>query len=698
MPRKNTSRRNESRSIAVVRSASTALRRLRREMHPTYFALASVAVASALALGTVARFKTLGAAPLAVDEYFIVRSTQNVLLHGLPLFDCGGIYSRGLILQYATAVLSLLGINLDVAARFISAVSSVLALPAAFLLGRRVRGASLGLLVVVILALSVWEVEMARFARMYAPFQAVFLWYLVYFLRRTVDDDPRAERPMIALTVVGALLWEGGALLALANFLPVFLQRRSLALTRSEWIGLIKYVGLFAAVYWFLTSDFRMLSPTPALPLDYNPSLSDASSSVGESAPGQSLRAAIAVHRIWAAGFVLPLLASVSAGFALWRQRAHPLLAVTLLVALAAALAHQFIVAAAVLVTASLFRFCSWSQLLSPGSRKTYVAIALWAFFWLSLRWASWVPPGDLGAPKAVLEFLWPLVSFPDVINHLIVPWARSVPVLGSGLLLLLGTGLVGVLRHDEPGVSNARALHAVVFCLLLATCASDAPRQETRYVFFLYPAAIVLAMATLQTLSERALGNRAAAAVAAPTLCFAAFTLSDDFQPHHLLRIDLPASTFRLDLPQQSEHLVSRADTRALAEWLRVHAAGDGDVVINSYQSLDYYSSKVDFFYVDRADFNFESYACRYGTVDRWSNRPLLQSVQAFDSVVSSGHKTYLVTYSARLGSLLPQLARYHPTVVWTVEFLSVVALSASPAREVAALSQQPARPQCSI
>jgi hypothetical protein len=678
MPRQNTSRQNESRSIAVMRSASAALRRLRTDFHPTYLALTLVGVASALALGTVARFKTLGAAPLAVDEYFIVRSTQNVLQHGWPLFDCGGIYSRGLILQYATAILSLLGINLDVAARFVSAVSSLLGLPAAFLLGRRVGGASLGLLVIVILALSVWEVEMARFARMYAPFQAVFLWYLVYFLRRTVDNDLRAEWPLIALTIVGTLLWEGGALLALANFLPAFLQRRSLALAKSEWIGLIKYAGLFVAVYWFLTSDFRMLSPTPALPLDYSPSTSDASTSVGQGGTGPSLLAAIAAHRVWAAWFLPPLLASLSAGFTLWRQRAPPLLAATLLIALAAALTHQFLAAAAVLIGASLFRFCSRPQLLSRGAQHIYVAIALWAFLWLSLRWASWVPSGDITEPKVVLEFIWPLVSFPDVINHLIVPWARTVPVLGSGLLLLLGAGLTSVLRHDEPGVSDARALHAVVFCLLLATCVSDAPRQETRYVFFLYPAAIVLAMATLQTLIEKALRHRSVIAVAAPPLCFAAFMLSDDFQPYHLLKIDLPRSTFRLDLPRQQEHLVARADTRALAQWLRAHAA-DGDVVINSYQSLDYYNSKVDFFYVDRTDFNFESYACRYGTVDRWSNRPLLQSVQAFDSVVSSGHKTYLITYSARLEPLLPQLARYHPRVVWSEQSLSVIALSAA-------------------
>lgn len=678
MPRKITPKQHESQSAAVTSSASAVRRSLPTYANRAYAVLALAAVAAALALGAFARFKALGAAPLAVDEYFMVRSTQNVLRHAWPMFDCGGIYSRGLVLQYLTALLSLLGMSLDVAARFVGAVSSVIALPAAFILGRRVRGAPLGLLVIAILALSVWEVEMARFARMYAPFQAVFLWYLVYFLRRTVDNDLRAEWPMIALTVLGALLWEGGALLALANFMPVFLQRRSLALTRNEWVGLIKYVALFAAVYWFLTSDFRVVSPTPALPLDYNPAMADATPSVDSQAALPSLWGALAARRIWTAFLLIPLLASVAAGLAVRRQRAPPWMAIAFIVALTSALAHQFLACAAVLIGMSLFRFCSWSQLVSRGARPVYIAIALWALFWLTLRWVSW-SPDDSGSSKAVLAFLRPLAGFPDVIGVLIVPWGRAVPLLGTGLLLLLGGGLIRVLRHDEPGVSNERALHAVVFCLLLAACVSDIPRQETRYVFFLYPAAIVLALAPMQTLVQGALRHSASAVVVAPLLCFGAFMLSEDFQPRHLLEIDRPASIFRLDLPQQREHLVARADTRELARWLGGHAAGSGAVVIDAYQSLEYYDPKVDFFYVDRGDFNFASYACRYGTIDRWSNRPLLQSVSGIESVVSSNEQTYLVTYSARVKPLLAQLARYHPTVAWSDGPLSVVAFAAA-------------------
>src|SRR5579871_4146144 len=127
------------------------------------FALGSLILAGALVLGGYARLHALGSAPMAVDEYFIVRSVQNLLKHGLPQFDCGGLYSRGLILQYGAALLDRLGMHADVAPRLVSALSSLLALPAVYVLGRRVHGRAVGVLAVIVIALSVWEIEMARF-------------------------------------------------------------------------------------------------------------------------------------------------------------------------------------------------------------------------------------------------------------------------------------------------------------------------------------------------------------------------------------------------------------------------------------------------------------------------------------------------------------------------------------------------------
>jgi hypothetical protein len=255
--------------------------------------------------------------------------------------------------------------------------------------------------------------------------------------------------------------------------------------------------------------------------------------------------------------------------------------------------------------------------------------------------------------------------------------------MLGAGLLLLLGVAVIRVLRRDEPGVSDERAVLVVVICLLLAACASHPPRHETRYVFFLYPAVIVVAISVLAALArEIARRRRIPADALTALLCLGAFALSEDFQPRHLLQIDRAATIFKPGLPPaQQSHLVVRDDTRALAQWLHRHAAADGTVVISAFQSLDYYDPQVDFFYVDRSDFNFASYACRSGTLDRWSNRPLLQSVPAVETVITANPRTYLVTYSSRIEPLRSRLARYDPRVELSVGHLAVMTFGAGTA-----------------
>ena len=278
-----------------------------------------LAALCALALGVSARMRSLGAAPLAVDEYFIVRSIENLLRHGWPLFDCGGLYGRGLLLQYLAALLNLLGVSAETAPRWVSALCSLLALPAVYVIGRRVHSPAVGLLAVTVLAVSVWEVEMARFGRMYAPFQAVFVWYVVCFLRRSVDDDRRAAVWMSVLTGIGALLWEGGVLMALANFLPILLRRRSLRLSRAEWREIAGYAVVLAMAYWFDTSEFRFFETVPALPRDYSAGTGDVLLDPWRTVP--SLWMLLRAHPSWLALFGVPLLATALALRALWARR-----------------------------------------------------------------------------------------------------------------------------------------------------------------------------------------------------------------------------------------------------------------------------------------------------------------------------------------------------------------------------------------
>ena len=54
-------------------------------------------------IGIYIRFNGLGKWPLALDEYYIIQSVENILKHGLPQFANGGYYVRGILMQYMIA-------------------------------------------------------------------------------------------------------------------------------------------------------------------------------------------------------------------------------------------------------------------------------------------------------------------------------------------------------------------------------------------------------------------------------------------------------------------------------------------------------------------------------------------------------------------------------------------------------------------
>ena len=129
--------------------------------------------------GVLARFWHWVNGGLAIDKYYFAESVQNLLHYGIPKFACGGYYVRGLLLQYTSAGLQLAGLSAELAPRLIAAVCTVVALPAAYQIGRRLGGRDVGLLAVAMLALSVWEVEIGRFGRSTPPSSACS-WYVVF--------------------------------------------------------------------------------------------------------------------------------------------------------------------------------------------------------------------------------------------------------------------------------------------------------------------------------------------------------------------------------------------------------------------------------------------------------------------------------------------------------------------------------------
>jgi hypothetical protein len=633
----------------------------------------TLAAAVAVLVGVFARFKGLGAAPFAVDEYYLSQSIANVLHHGIPAFDCGGYYMRGVLLQYLAAAEQRAGLSAELAPRLICAASGLLALPAAYLLGRRVHGRGVATLTVIILAVSVWEIEMARFGRMYAPFQTVFLWYVVFFVRYTVDRDLKALWPMLALSIAGPLVWEGGVFLTLANLLPVFLQQPSNRIVGRPWPYLIGCSALLLLAVWFVTSDFRGMAD-PSWPPGYTPSLSRDTPD-----PVTTLKAPIEQilhHPAWLATAAIPLLLVALALRWVWGLRSRPLLALGLLCLLAAAAVHQFLLAGALGLLLLLSHLVGWRELFGASARPLHLALLACLLFWLAFGvvitdWGG-AHIGELARGGAKLGYQ--LLRFPDFVGVVVRPWARAIPHLGAALLLLSAIAMYRMARSDKP-LDAERALLVLFLIMLLAASASHPPRQETRYVFNLYPLAIIFALTTLARGAEFLTTRPAMAAGLTTVVALGGFALSEDFRPGHLLRIDSPAVTFRIGLPQDVQsHLVIRDDHRTLARWLQQNVPGDA-VVINGVHGFDHYYRGINYFYVNLRDPNFPQWSCRRGTVERWGNYPLLYSSNALSTAIGT-KPAYLITFGYDSERLLKSLAALHPRVAMTQGEIIVVEL----------------------
>jgi hypothetical protein len=629
--------------------------------------------AAALAAGLYARFKGIGRWPLGVDEFYISRSIDNILRTGLPHFRCGGFYNRGALYQYLVAAARLTGATPELAGRAVAGALSVLALPAGYRLGERTGGALVGWVTVIILSLSVWEIEMARFARMYAPFQAVFLWYALVYLRYTVDRSWKALGGLMALSLIGALTWEGGVLMGVANMLAIVATHERGRLRRADLGRLAVLVLWLVVLYELGTNDFRGMNEAGA----------DTGMSGGH---GRLFGAAfewlalLRTHGLWALGWVCALAPAAASARWVASMRARPLAAAALLAVLVAAAAHLFALAAGVLALALVMRLLDLPELTGARSRGFLLSLAALLAFWLAFDHGVGlpsVPPAPATGTSAPALFL-DLFGIPDLYDSLIRPWGRTLPWLSIGLGLALAYLYVRIVADRRDAREPATVVMGLLLAMVLAVGATRTERIETRYTFFLYPLIIVAAATSLEILMRRLLSwRRLPAALAgspatvAAALALLFFASTEDFQPRHLASVDSARTNFRVGMsPVRAAHYYPRNDMRAVGEWLAAHVQ-PGDVVVTGIPNLDPYYGGIDYLYIDGEDERYEAYVCPDGRTDRWTDHPLLHGQAALMSLLATGHRVFATVYPDTEARLLAQSARgWSVRRVWSTDY----------------------------
>jgi hypothetical protein len=478
---------------------------------------------------------------------------------------------------------------------------------------------------------------------------------------------------MLLLSAAGLAVWEGGMFLVLTNFLPPFIAHPDGRLSKRDWLYLAGCSVLLFPAYLLTMADLRASIGEPSLPPDYG---------LQPDAPSQSrLDAAVMPwttlmgHSGWMIAALLPAALIVYAALSELRidrnaAEARPSAVLGLAGILASAALQQFELAAGLLIIFILLGVLDGRKLSSASHRPLQVALIACVLFWTAfgLSTQDWHLPGLSPLHRAFL-LGYEFVRFPDTVRQVAMPWARTVPLLALGLFVLISaTCLRACLRSGDTSRAE-RVLLALFVILLFAASASNPPRHETRYVFFLYPLAVVFSLMAIGRTASAVLGQSRLSQTAAILACITAFALSEDFRPWHLWNIDTETVNFRIGMTGRlAGHYHPRNDLRAAATWLDAHVRPGQDIVINSFPGVDFYYPRSDFYFIAETDPRFEAYSCRGGTIQRWSNLPLIYSYDTLRAKADSGRRIWMVLESSRMPAVVAKL----PPAAWTLEWTS--------------------------
>ncbi len=601
-----------------------------------------------VSLGIYIRFKGLGTWPLALDEYYLVKSSENILKYGLPQFPNGGYYFRGVLLQYLIAPLLSIGISAEFAGRFFSLISNLLALPAIFLIAKKVSNNLLATTVVIIFSLSIWEIEFARFARMYAPFQAIFMWYIYFALLDIKNHNFKNYKWMLLLSIISIFVYEGSIFLAVFNFVP-FILNRKIKLNFLSGAFVVFIVSVFVNEF-----DFRSFNIAPIFPPELSETIKNSISQPPIKIPKVLLL--YAFDNVLSLIFTI-IIISLTTFLVVKIIKLLPnknFWSVLSIVALAVfALLNQF---GFFIFTLLIFSF--WNLLDISLSDKKVILLIFSIFiinfiYWfgfglLSNNWYElfndFSSYSTWGITKRLLIGFF---NYPDNFYSL-VNYTKTLPLLTIFAVLSLVSLVPFLLKSKNEPKSEIKFLFGtVIFLSLLATIPTLLYR-ETRYTFFLVPLLVILVSYSIYFVLNKFLKNELYRNITFIAIIFAVFIFSRDFNLYHLLNIDSQEVNYRMIYKSNliKRHLYRRWDIKTPTDYVKQNLH-DGDIIMINENSHEQYLPRVDYFSFDYRHKAFVSFSVERGTKERWSNAKLIYTNKDLINFIENRKSTiWFITY----------------------------------------------------
>lgn len=588
-----------------------------------------------IALSVWLRIKGLGLWSLGDDEYFLIKSIENISRTGLPEFPCGGYYPRGLFHQYFTYLLIRAGIEPTLALRIFPVIMNIIAMPAVYLLAEKVFDKKTAMVALFLFCFSIWEIEFARFGRMYAPFQTVFIWYVFFFFKYV--SEPNHGKPvfLFSLSLFAVLVYELAVLLAVANLFALIWQNRRKI---SEYL-VASLILIFT--FWFNSIKWRSLGKVA------NTNITEINDSVETAATGSRLYLP-QVEILNSPDFLsitifslvliisLILLRKNFTKLSVWEGAITGLLVVLLLL-------NQIGLAVLVLLITSL--------LIIP-IRKDLFRILLKFLVIASSMWIVNAFISNNFELKMTIKELLNYIDYPPVLYLHIRKYFELVPYFSSSVSIILLLGMTATLIKKRPLTESQKLFIFIFIISLFFVSFLKVPYHNSRYTFFLYPMLLILVTISFYVLTELIFRQRfQLVGMTAMVILFLYY--SEDFDLYHLLKTDSAEIHFRVPYPHDTdEHFYLRRDHRSVADFINKNM-NHGDLVISTEIPPEYYLDKLDYIYKDMDDKEFDNIALSAQKRERWSGKPLISSYQRLQSIVDASENTVWLIIRSELQAI---------------------------------------------
>jgi hypothetical protein len=613
------------------------------EKENSYIKFYWVVISLAVSFGVYIRFKGLGTWPLALDEYYLIKSTENILKYGLPQFESGGFYVRGILLQYLIAPLLSIGVSAEFAGRIFPLISSLLSLPALYLIAKKVGNQLIATIVIIVFSLSIWEIEFARFARMYAPFQAIFIWYIYFALVDYINQDFKNYKWMLALSGLSIFVYEGSVFLAVFNFIPFILNRNF----KKEFFLPATLIFLSSVVINKL--GFRYLNSAPIFPPEYSDLIHSINSKPPIKIPKILFPFAFdnilsSIITVVLTGITIFLILKI---IKLLKEKNFWSVFSVILLGLFA-LTNQF---GLFILTFLVVNY--WELLLiKTNNNKIYLLLGLlfltnfiywFGFGIISTNWYSLFTDFSSYSIWGVSKRLFVgFLNFPDN-YYSYLNYIRTLPLLTIFSTIIFAASFIYLLKTKEK--KEIKFLSAsIIFFSLLATIPTLL-YQETRYTFFLIPLVVFLIIYFSFIFMELVFKGKFIANISFVSIIIIVFVLSKDFNLYHLLHIDSEDVNYRLIYKNNylKKHFYRRWDIITPINYVKDKLQNNDLILINE-NSLEYYLPKVDYFNIDYLHEAFPALSVEYGTKERWSNAKLIYQNKELISFIEKRKTTIWV------------------------------------------------------